>query len=110
MSKDDSPKFCKQDLHQLAVLKALKIIGEARECQKPRGSSISVRAKEIRATDPGAEGVCFRAIETALLGGRLAYAFWCFLGLLDANNVPPPRGDRWTRMALQRVRQRLGLC
>ena len=29
---------------------------------------------------------------------------------LDANDVPPPRGDRWTRMTVQRIRRRLGLC
>ena len=29
---------------------------------------------------------------------------------LDVNDVPPPRGDRWTRMTVQRIRRRLGLC
>ena len=55
----DYPQFCKQDLHQFAVLKALEIIGEARECHKPWGSSISVRAGEIRVTDLGTEGVWY---------------------------------------------------
>ena len=31
------------------------------------------------------------------------------LDYLEANNVPPPQGAKWSRMAAQRIRRRLGL-
>ena len=42
-------------------------------------------------------------------GDRLRLKGDALVDFLDANDVPPPQGARWTRMAAQRIRRRLGL-
>ena len=40
---------------------------------------------------------------------RLGLRGNALLDYLEANDVPPPQGTKWTRMAAQRIRRRLGL-
>ena len=63
---------------------------------------VQVRAEQQRAHDER----CRPHFETA---ARLGLRGNALLDFLDANDVPPPQGARWTRMAAQRIRRRLGL-
>ena len=63
---------------------------------------VQIRAEQQRAHDER----CRPHFETA---ARLGLRGNALLDFLDANDVPPPQGAKWTRMAAQRIRCRLGL-
>lgn len=63
---------------------------------------VQVRAAQQRAHDERVRPHLETAARLGLRGNAL-------LDFLDANDVPPPQGIRWTRMAAQRIRRRLGL-
>ena len=63
---------------------------------------VQVRAAKQREHDEQLRPWLEQAARLRLRGNAL-------VDWLDANDVPPPRGGRWTRMSVQRIRQRLGL-
>ena len=63
---------------------------------------VQVRREQQQAHDERVRPHFQAAARLGLKGNAL-------LDYLDANDVPPPQGGRWSRMAAQRIRRRLGL-